>query len=103
MYGTAQQQAQYGSINKPAPVDEPRDPREDGSLCAKLQVAEEIIRSLRVRITRLADTIQGSSQSKEPSTVGEVHMNLLRFPDEIIEDGKASHSALNRIEGALGV
>jgi hypothetical protein len=93
----------YGTLTQAIPqVEQERDPREDGSLCAKLQVAEEIVRKMRIRACFLADRINSMGQAKE-AIVPEQHMSLLRFPDEIIADARAIDSALNRIEGALGV
>lgn len=79
-----------------------RDPRENGNLTARLQVAEELVAKLRMRICNLADRINGESQPNK-ATPPDVHMQLLRFPDEIIADAKVMDGAINRIEGALGV
>lgn len=94
----------YGMLNQAVPqtLADQRDPREDGSLCAKLQVAQEIVRKMRMRTCFLADRINSTGQTQEAG-VPEQHMSLLRFPDEIIADARTIDTALNLIEGALGV
>lgn len=96
----------YGTLDKAVPqavTDIKRDPREEGSLMARLQVAEEIVRGLRKRTCFLADRINSVGSQNLIGEEDGQHMSLMRFPDEIIADARAIDSALNRIEGALGV
>lgn len=92
--------SQYGAV--PHPVEEDRDPRENGSLIAQLQVAAETVAQLRHRLTNLSNRMFQENGNAERGKAPQ-HMSLMQFPSDIIADARCANSQINRIEGALGL